>query len=113
MSSHIEIDAAALMKAAELGVEALIDSRADVVLANMKRLVPTDTTALLRSLGKETIGVGSDYRVKVGVDADFTMMTPKGPRHPDDYWEAVERGTSKAPSQPFIEPALAQAMVSR
>lgn len=113
MSSYIELDAAALNLAAEAGVEALIDSRADVILANMRRGAPTDTTALLRSLGKETSGSGSGYVVKVGVDAEFTMMTPKGPRHPDDYAMLVEKGTSKAPAQPFIEPALAQAMVAR
>lgn len=113
MSSYIELDSAALALAAGAGIEALIDSRADVILGNMKRGAPTDTTALFRSLGKETSGSGAGYTVKVGVDADFTMMTPKGPRHPDDYAMLVEKGTSRSPAQAFIEPALAQAMVSR
>lgn len=113
MTSHVNIDAEALGMAAAIGVEYLVDKRADVVLAAMKRGAPTDTTALQRSLGKETIGDGFDVVIRVGVDADFTMMTPKGRRHPDDYAMLVEKGTSKAPAQPFIEPALAQAMVSR
>lgn len=113
MTSHIDIDARALGMAAALGVEALLDKRADVILAAMKRGAPTDTTALERSLGKEYVGDGFDQVIRVGVDADFTMATPKGPRHPDDYAMLVEKGTSKAPAQPFIEPALAQAMVTR
>lgn len=113
MASRFQIDAAAIMAAGAVGVEALVDRTAEKVLQNQRRLVPTDTTALQRSLGIETRGEGADRQAFVGVDADFQMTTPKGPRHPNDYWEAVERGTSVAPAQPFIEPSIAQAMVNR
>lgn len=113
MSGYITLDAAALAKCAALGTEALIDQAAEKVLGNMKRIVPTDTTALQQSLGTDARGEGADRRVKVGVSATFTLVTKHGEKKPDDYWEHVERGTSKAPAQPFLEPALAQSQVAK
>lgn len=112
MSGFITLDQAALDKVAAMGTEVLIDHAAEKVLANMKRIVPTDTTALQQSLGTDASGEGVNRRVKVGVSATFTLETKHGPRHPDDYWEAVERGIGQK-AQPFLEPALAQSQVTR
>lgn len=113
MSQFITLDAAALEKCAAIGTEVLVDKAAEKVLGNMKRIVPTDTTALQKSLGIETQGEGRDRRARIGVSATFVLSTPKGERKPDDYWEQVEKGNSRQKAQPFIEPALAQAQVAR
>lgn len=107
-SSRFVLDPHALGLAADASTEKLVDTIAKKVEAAMKRLAPVETSALQRSITTETSGEGIKRVAKIGVAADFVMSTIHGIRRPEDYWEFVERGTSRAPAQPFIKPALLQ-----
>lgn len=83
-----------------------VDEFGEEVLGNMVRLVPTDTTALLESLIVEREGEGALRINFIGIDSTFSAYG----RHPADYGSLVNEGTSIMEPQPFIEPALYQAM---
>lgn len=100
-----EIDNSAINLLAGESTAELVDAKGYEILENMKRLVPTDSTALLRSLANGRDGVGENRVNRVGVRAGFEYKGQK----PEEYQDHVENGTSKAPAQPFKKPALLQA----
>lgn len=70
-----------------------------------KRTVPVRTGDLKRSIIIQVRRDGDDSTLQVGVDPNAP-----GVLHPPvDYGAHVELGTSKAPAQPYLLPALLQA----
>jgi HK97 gp10 family phage protein len=77
------------------------------ILTRARRLVPKDTFALHDSLVKVTRDEGLGIiTTKVGVDPQFVSGLG---RRPIEYWQFVERGTSRQAPQPYLMPALLQA----
>lgn len=101
---RVQIDARLLGVAANAGTEKLVDATAEKVSGAMRDIAPVETTALSRSIGVETDGAGSDRVALIGPEAGFTFEG----REPATYAIHVEKGTSVAPAQPFMEPALLQ-----
>ncbi len=66
------------------------------VARRMQRVVPKRTWALHDSIKVEQRRSGSKLIVNVVVGEDAY------------YWDLVERGTSRAPAQPFMRPAFLQ-----
>lgn len=105
MPTEIRIDLASVLQAGGPGIADYVDKLGTNITDDAKRFVPTDTTALQSKISGEGSGVGAHRVYVVGV-ADGTVSTVKGPKTPSGYWEFVERGTSRAPAQPFFRPAL-------
>lgn len=69
----------------------------NAIATRAQRLVPTDTFALHDSIDTETTIRGGIVRTEVGAgDAEV------------DYALFVEQGTSRAPAQPYLRPAMLQ-----
>lgn len=70
------------------------------IQANARRTVPVRTGDLKRSIIVQTERTGDDTILQVGVDSDVAGV---------DYGRFVEQGTSRAPAQPYLRPAVYQA----
>lgn len=82
-----------------------IDRVGDQVLAHEQRLVPKETWSLHDSLETESGIEGDVVFVDIGVNDEFTSAVG---RHPADYVDFVEHGTSRMQAEPFQLPALMQ-----
>lgn len=69
------------------------------IQANARRTVPVLSGDLKRSIVVQ-VKTGEEPILQVGVDEDVAGV---------DYGRYVEEGTSRAPAQPFLRPALYQA----
>lgn len=69
--------------------EKAVDEFADEVVDHMQGIVPVDTGKLRRSIEKKKEG-------------DKVTVGPRGV----DYAEFVEKGTSRTPAQPYVQPTI-------
>lgn len=83
-------DALVTGPASEVGKD--LKRRALQVERAAKRLAPVDTGRLRSSITNELGAEGDDLVARIGTDVDYAAY--------------VELGTSRAPAQPFLRPAL-------
>jgi HK97 gp10 family phage protein len=68
------------------------------IARRMQRLVPKKTYNLHDTIAADTERIGAKVTLQVGVGGNGEA----------DYWEYVERGTSRQAAQPYMRPALLQ-----
>lgn len=78
------------------------------IQGNARRTVPVDLGNLKASIVIQVVRDGDDSTLQVGVD-ELAEGRPHPEEGPTDYGPFVELGTSKAPAQPFLRPAVLQA----
>lgn len=87
----------------ELGeqVEPKMRNLGNAIGRRMQRLVPKKTWALHDSIEVATDRDGAKVTTQVGVGGTVNGVEV-------DYWDYVERGTSRQKAQPYMRPALLQ-----
>lgn len=78
-------------------IEPKMQNLGNAIARRMQRLVPKRTWALHDTITTGTDRQGGTVRTEVGVGSDEV-----------DYWQHVERGTSRQAAQPYMRPALLQ-----
>jgi len=73
----------------------------NAIATRMRRIVPKRTWKLHDTIEHGTERDGSVVTTQVGAGSDEV-----------DYWEHVERGTSRQKAQPYMRPALLQSKAS-
>lgn len=84
----------------ELGrqLEPKMANLGQAIARRMQRLVPKRTWNLHDTIAADTEREGGKVTLQVGVGGNGEA----------DYWEHVERGTSRQKAQPYMRPALLQ-----